>query len=757
VSALLLGTLLPVDVAAQAWVERQTLTQRRRCGIAYDVLRGRVVMFGGAQQRGTPFDNSNVLRETLEWDGVSWTRRTLGVMDEPSASDSTRGLVYDSNATRAYILNFPAAGGNAEFWRWEGRRWVNVSSQRRPAYRQHFAVAYDELRGRIVAWGGQDATSARVEIEEWDGSNWTEIVGSGPSGRNDCALAWDGVRGKIIMFGGRAFMTATPLNDMFEWNGGTWTQITPATLPPARSQHTMTWDAARRKVVLFGGGTGTPGVVQSDTWEWDGTNWTRVTTATTPPARAGHGATYHSDRRKVLITCGEGTTQILGDTWEFDGTNWVEVTPHQSPTLRSDHAMAHDRTRAETILFGGRNQQLISFDDTWALRAGRWVQLQPLTSPSARYDIALCENVTPGTLVLFGGFAGAGAQNDTWIWNGTTWTDAAPTTRPPARFAHGMAFDSVRGRVVLFGGQTASAVLNDTWEWNGTVWTQVTPLPVSPSARADFGMTFDSARNHVLVACGRTSISNAGPYLQDIWSFDGVAWTNRTPASGTQPGLRGNMPMVFDTRNNRAVMWGGQSSATTPVNGLHTWNGAGWTAPFSTLPGRFGLGLAWDSTLRRVVMFGGEVVGGVRRAETWVYTDNPQGTVSGPIAPAPPCVGPNVANIIGFGSPTLGNSNFALDLVTDNPPTTASPVFFFLAVTTGTAMFGPCQLIIDPATIFLTTYRFQVNGLASQPLPIPFNLALMNGQFLAQCLHINPPSVLNGLAFSAGARITMGD
>ncbi len=49
-----------------------------------------------------------------------------------------------------------------------------------------------------------------------------------------------------------------------------------------RTSHTMTYDSARQRVVLFGGyDFGWP----ADTWEWDGVNWTQRTTATHPARR----------------------------------------------------------------------------------------------------------------------------------------------------------------------------------------------------------------------------------------------------------------------------------------------------------------------------------------------------------------------------------------------------------------------------------------------------------------------------------------
>jgi hypothetical protein len=45
----------------------------------------------------------------------------------------------------------------------------------------------------------------------------------------------------------------------------------------------MAYDLGRQRVVLFGGWNGTSNV--SDTWEWDGSNWTRRSPAASPSAR----------------------------------------------------------------------------------------------------------------------------------------------------------------------------------------------------------------------------------------------------------------------------------------------------------------------------------------------------------------------------------------------------------------------------------------------------------------------------------------
>ncbi|MDP3244850.1 MAG: MopE-related protein, partial [bacterium] len=108
------------------------------------------------------------------------------------------------------------------------------------------------------------------------------------------------------------------------------------------------YDSQAGKVVLFGGWGG--GSYFGDTWEWNGTTWTQVS-STGPAPRVNHAMAYDSQRQKTVLFGGRDGS-LKGDTWEWNGTTWTQVST-TGPLPRNDHAMAYDSQRGKVVLFGG--------------------------------------------------------------------------------------------------------------------------------------------------------------------------------------------------------------------------------------------------------------------------------------------------------------------------------------------------------------------------------------------------------------------
>jgi len=136
-------------------------------------------------------------------------------------------------------------------------------------------------------------------------------------------------------------------------------QRNPAASPPARISHALAYDAARQRIVLFGGYDPLNPAYFGDTWEWDGSNWKQRIQTDNPPARAGHALAYDAVRQHVVLF-GGGAFAALNDTWEWDGRIWIQHTPATSPPGRTVHALVYDAARRRIVLFGGGR-----FNDTW--------------------------------------------------------------------------------------------------------------------------------------------------------------------------------------------------------------------------------------------------------------------------------------------------------------------------------------------------------------------------------------------------------
>ena len=299
---------------------------------------------------------------------------------------------------------------------------------------------------------------------------WSQRQDEGPSARMGHAMAFDAARQRVVLFGGEVLESAF-LADTWEWDGEFWTQVAD-TGPSPRGGHRLAFDSQASAVVLFGGSSG-PEVLHGDTWQWNGEAWTQVAD-TGPGARAGHGTAYDNTRSRLVLFGGEAAESALQrDTWEWDGEAWAQI-QDVGPAPRRYHMMAFDSARSRTMLFGG-DIGAGSSAETWEWDGTSWVQVAD-TGPAA--CAAAAAAFDGSAVLLFGGVASlspsalAPALSAlTWEWDGEHWT-LRQDMGPPARFGHELAFDTNRGRVVLFGGlpvapsttAAPSDLLADTWE-----------------------------------------------------------------------------------------------------------------------------------------------------------------------------------------------------------------------------------------------------------------------------------------------------
>jgi hypothetical protein len=194
----------------------------------------------------------------------------------------------------------------------------------------------------------------------------------------------------------------------------------------------MVFDSARRNTVLFGGDT-SPGNGAQDTWVFDGIDWAQ-SDDTGPTPRTEHAMAYDVGRQRVVLfgglQRGGGLRGVVGDTWEWDGTAWSRMAT-TGPAARCEHVMAYDRARKRTVMFGGRvltGDLLKPTDDTWEWNGTAWARITS-TGPPARAGAAMAS--LGGIIVLHGGLS-AKALGDTWQRESTTWSKLQASGRRAA-------------------------------------------------------------------------------------------------------------------------------------------------------------------------------------------------------------------------------------------------------------------------------------------------------------------------------------
>jgi hypothetical protein len=306
----------------------------------------------------------------------------------------------------------------------------------------------------------------------------------------------------------------------------TWIRKGPTTVPPARQLEAVAYDAAHKRVVMFGGTNASSGAFASgalgDTWTWDGSNWTKMNPSTSPGARFGSGMAYDAQFGKVVLFGGSNQgNSFLNDTWTWDGSNWSPLFPSTPPPAAPSASLAYDGATSSVVLYevpaGQKGNPPLA--QTWKFNGSNW-SMASVTNPPYRFWPGMSYDQGNGVVVLFGGeqVAKGGATtylNDTWTWNGSGWTQQGQTGAPPARDLMAMDYDTTLGETVMAGGFNGT-LLNDTWWWNGSGWAIQSPATSMAPARQASGMVFFPPTSLVTLLGGDNSTPSV---LSDTWVY----------------------------------------------------------------------------------------------------------------------------------------------------------------------------------------------------------------------------------------------
>jgi hypothetical protein len=429
-------------------------------------------------------------------------------------------------------------------------------------------------------------------------------------------MTYDAARRQLVLVGGNSDDDDPTNPGMETWvsNGATWTLASTAG-PAARDYAAVAYDSDRGRVLLYGGRSPKPVsgsyIIYTDTWEWDGHAWTKL--SDDGPSTCGGYVAYDSARHR-FVTIGYidpwGRPPLA--TWEWTGAAWVQV--DAGLNIHYSGPTTYDAAHGKTLVLGVNptTGQL----GTWAWDGLAWTLMPTattpdLTSPAMVYDAAR------NAMTLIGN-PSSGGSTQTWSWDGANWTMVA-AQGPPPRSCPACAYDSDRARVVVYGGQSAASSLGclaDDWEWDGVSWTQRYSPPISGGRPP---LSYDDARGKVVLWAGSDTTAT--------WEWDpGQQWKQ---VASTGPSSRGNAAVAFDGDRAKTILFGGEYSVplgggshpyygSVPLGDTWAYDGSAWSQVASTGPSARGLAtMAYDARRKRLVLFGGSIV-----SSTWEY-DHP--------------------------------------------------------------------------------------------------------------------------------------
>jgi hypothetical protein len=305
--------------------------------------------------------------------------------------------------------------------------------------------------------------------------------------------------------------------------------------PGPRRAASMTFDEARKVVLLFGGasparsaatsgasapaaGAAPPGSTQHGTlWSWDGKSWKQV--AADGPSPRVHGCFVYDAKRQRAVLYGGSSgdypdERFLEDTWEWDGKQWTQAA-EKGPGRRAHCACAWDPARERVVLFGGLDMTSgKEFGDVWQWDGRQWQAVES-RAPTIAYAPALFFDAAAKSMVLVCVDPESTKMN-TSAWNGKEFVELGeegPVALPAAIVALGR-----KGGALAFAGYDGKEIVAQTWRLAQEAWSRV-DVP-GPSPRGSVAMAYDAARDRVVLFGGEDKTTT----FDDTWEFDGRAW-----------------------------------------------------------------------------------------------------------------------------------------------------------------------------------------------------------------------------------------
>jgi hypothetical protein len=347
------------------------------------------------------------------------------------------------------------------------------------------AAAYVPEHGSLLEFGGEETGNLCYELA-LGSLAWTRVNANAPDvfppRRQAAELVIEPAANELLVFGGDPDdWTGQPDLWAFSLSGlPVWHQLPASGLPGAIIAPNLAYDSARRRLISFTGNyyrihDGRIDAVSAMPLDRPRTWEELPVSGTLPPGRTEFTVTYDPKRDRVLLFGGASyfSPNVLygqdhDDLWALSlrDLTWTHIAPVNSPGARCRQWTGYDAMRDRLLVVAGGTVESHgppAHLDCWALPLGtdtlRWVPLGADLPPAAIPDPYLLP-LTSATIDLL--------RDRLLFWDGeasvwalqlaspSVWTPLALTGDPPTpRITFSLAYDAEADRMLAYGG----------WDW----------------------------------------------------------------------------------------------------------------------------------------------------------------------------------------------------------------------------------------------------------------------------------------------------
>jgi hypothetical protein len=337
--------------------------------MATDPASDRIVLHGGY--------DGNVLTDTWTWDGDSWLKVS-------EAGPAGFGFAFDPHSQGVLLRSYLDNDGAWRCWSFANGHWTLLREEPYPTPRARMRLVRRSATAETLFIGGETRF-----FGDWIPETWRLAAGAWSLADTATpqfawgAFAYDPGADRVIGY-------SSILNGLWEWAEDSWVYLERPPFGQRLDGAGFVFDTAHREFVLFGGGW--LGIWSDAQWMWNGTAW-REYRGPRPSPREHHAMTYDAARERIVLFGGFGEVDpdhryvYFDDTWEWDGEQWHRLDV-AGPSSRAGAAMCYDPVNERVLLHGGTFWDFDSnwptgYADSWAWDGVAWTELSAGETPEA--------------------------------------------------------------------------------------------------------------------------------------------------------------------------------------------------------------------------------------------------------------------------------------------------------------------------------------------------------------------------------------